>query len=128
MKRDNIEFLIAWLDALRRNDRDALRAGLDANAIWQGLRDEWVCQNADEVVEEFAAGRDRYREIGAVELIGAERHAILHAYGGDVQAVEDIPLPDGIYNVFAISDGRVMRIDDHADRASALVAAGLTDL
>ena len=92
MKRDNIEFLIAWLDALRRDDRDALRARLDPNAIWQGLRDEWVCQNADEVVDEFAAGRDRYGEIGALALIGAEHHAILHVSGGDVQAVEDIPL------------------------------------
>jgi hypothetical protein len=125
MKRDNIEFLIGWLDALRRDDREALRAGLDANAVWQGLRDEWVCHNADEIVEEFAAGRDRYQEIGALELIGGERHAILHAYGGDVQAVEDIPLPDGIYNLFAIEDGRISRIDDFADRRSAFAAAGL---
>jgi hypothetical protein len=125
MKRDNIEFLIGWLDALRRDDREALRAGLDANTVWQGLRDEWVCQNADEIVEEFAAGRDRYQEIGALELIGAERHAILHAYGGDVQAVEDIPLPDGIYNLFAIEGGRISRIDDFADRRSALAAARL---
>jgi ketosteroid isomerase-like protein len=125
MKRDNIEFLIGWLDALRRDDRDALRAALDANAVWQGLRDEWVCRNADEIVEEFAAGRDRYQEIGALELIGAERHAILHAYGGDVQAVEDMPLPDGIYNLFAIEDGRISRIDDFADRRSAVAAARL---
>jgi hypothetical protein len=125
MKRDNIEFLIGWLDALRRDDREALRAGLDANAVWQGLRDEWGCHNADEIVEEFAAGRDRYQEIGALELIGAERHAILHAYGGDVQAVEDIPLPDGIYNLFAIEGGRISRIDDFADRRSALAAARL---
>jgi hypothetical protein len=125
MKRDNIEFLIGWLDALRRDDREALRAGLDPNAIWQALRDEWGCQNADEIVDEFAAGRDRYQEIGALELIGAERHAILHAYGGDVQAVEDIPLPDGIYNLFAIEGGRISRIDDFADRRSALAAARL---
>jgi hypothetical protein len=125
MKRDNIEFLIGWLDALRRDDREALRAGLDANALWQGLRDEWGCHNADEIVDEFAAGRDRYQEIGALELIGAERHAILHAYGGDVQAVEDIPLPDGIYNLFAIEGGRISRIDDFADRRSALAAARL---
>src|SRR4051794_11003655 len=125
MKRDNIEFMIGWLDALRRDERNALRAGLDANVIWQGLRHDWICHNADEVVEAFTAGRERFQEIGALELIGGERHAILHAYGGDVQAVGDIPPPDGIYNVFAIADGRIRRIDDFADRRSAFAAARL---
>ena len=50
----------------------------------------------------------------ALGLIGAERHAILHARGGGALANE---LEDGIYNVFAIEDGRIARIDDFADRA-----------
>jgi hypothetical protein len=37
--------------------------------------------------------------------------------------VEDLALPDGIYNVFALEDGRVTRIDDFADRSQALQAA-----
>jgi ketosteroid isomerase-like protein len=60
--------------------------------------------------------------VDALELIGAERHAILHARGAGALASE---LHDGIYNVFAIEDGRIVRIDDYADRASALRAAGL---
>jgi hypothetical protein len=48
--------------------------------------------------------------------------AILHACGAGVLEIE---LDDGIYNVFAISDGRVTRIDDYAERQAALVAAGL---
>jgi hypothetical protein len=128
MKRDNIEFLIGWLDALRRDDREAMRAALAADAVWQGLREEWRCNSGDEVTEMFAERRDHYGEIAVVELIGAERHAILHAHGGELRAVEDVPLPDGIYNVFAIAGGRITRIDDFAERTGAFKAAGLESL
>jgi hypothetical protein len=62
-------------------------------------------------------------EVDSLKLIGAERHAILHARGGGALARE---LEDGIYNVFAIEHGRIARIDDYADREPALRAAGLT--
>jgi ketosteroid isomerase-like protein len=124
-RRDNIELLIAWLDALRRGDLPALRAGLREDAFWQGLRPEWRCNSGGEIAEHFAARRAHYGEIGVLELIGAEGHAILHAHGGDLRSVEDVPLPDGIYNVFAIEAGQITRIGDFAERAAALAAAGL---
>ena len=127
MKRANIEFLVGWLDALRRHDLEALRALLDSGIVWQGLREEWACHGPDSVVDMFAGQLGAYGEIEAVELIGGERHAILHARGGELTAVEDVPLPDGIYNLFAIEDGKVTRIDDYADRGAALSAAGLSE-
>jgi hypothetical protein len=109
VKRNNIEFLIGLLDALRRDDRGAVRSALKPD-VWQGLRPDLVCHSADEVTEMFVANRDEhYREIDVVELIGAQRHAILHAAGGDVSEVAGIPLPDGMYNVFAIDDGLAVR-------------------
>ena len=123
MKRSSIEFMIGWLDALRRNDLETLTARLDPDVVWQGLREEWVCHGPEEVVDMFTRQRDAYVEIEAIEVIGGDRHAILHASGGDLVAVEDVALPDGIYNVFALEDGRVRRIDDFADRGHALQAA-----
>jgi ketosteroid isomerase-like protein len=127
MKRTNIEFLIGWLDALGRNDLDTLRELLDGAIVWQGLREEWACHGPDAVVDMFASQAGAYGEIEAVELIGGERHVILHARGGELTAVEDVPLPDGVYNLFAIDDGKVTRIDDYADRGAALSAAGLSE-
>jgi ketosteroid isomerase-like protein len=126
MKRTNIEFMIGWLDALRRGDRESLRAMLDPAIVWQGLRDEWSCSGAGAVVDRFAGERRARAQVEAIELIGAERHVILHASGPGVVAIEDIPLRDGIYNVFTIEDGKVTRIDDFADRARALAAAGVS--
>jgi hypothetical protein len=124
MKRDNIEFMVGWLDALRRDDRTSLRATLDPEIVWQGLKEEWVCHGPDEVVDTFTGQRDEAREVDALELIGAEHHAILHARGAGVLEIE---LDDGIYNVFAIEDGRVIRIDDYAERERALAAAQLSE-
>lgn len=125
MKRTNIEFMIGWLDALRRDDHEALKATLEPEIVWQGLREEWSCHGADAVVDTFAGERDARAEIDAIELIGAEHHAILHAHGAGLTAVDDLPLPDGIYNLFTIEDGKVTRIDDFAERGKALSAAGL---
>ena len=125
MKRTNIEFMIGWLDALRRDDVEALKATLEPEIVWQGLREEWSCHGADSVVDTFLGERDARAEIDAIELIGAEGHVILHAHGADLTAVDDLPLPDGIYNLFTIEDGKVSRIDDFADRGKALSAAGL---
>jgi ketosteroid isomerase-like protein len=125
VKRTNIEFMIGWLDTLRRDDLEALKAMLEPDIVWQGLREEWACHGADEVVDTFAGERDARAEIDAIELIGAERHAILHAHGAGLTAVDDLPLPDGIYNLFTIEDGKVTRIDDFAERGKALATAGL---
>jgi hypothetical protein len=43
MKRKNIETLLAWLDALRRGDREAVSGTLEADIVWQGVRDDLVC-------------------------------------------------------------------------------------
>jgi len=127
MKRTTIEFMIGWLDALRRDDVEALKATLAPDVVWQGLRDEWACHGPDAVIDTFAGEREAMQEIGAIELIGADGRVILHASGGDIVAIEDFPLPDGIYNVFTLEAGTITRIDDYADRHDALTAAGLHD-
>ena len=125
MKRTTIEFMVGWLDALRRDDVQALKATLAPDVVWQGLRDDWACQGSEAVIHTFAGEREAKQEIGALELIGSDDHAILHASGGDVVAIEDVPLPDGIYSVFTLDAGTITRIDDYADRHDALTAAGL---
>ena len=125
MRRNNIEFMIGWLDALRRDDVASLEEALHPQIVWQGLREDLACHGSREVVEVFVRQRDARAELDALELIGAERGSIMHAHGGDVREVAGIPLPDGIFNVFTIESGKAVRIDDFAERGQALAAAGL---
>ena len=127
MKRTTIEFMIGWLDALRREDVDVLEAKLAPDVVWQGVRDEWACHGAGSVIDTFLGEREAKQEIGAIELIGGEDHVILHASGGDIVAIEDVPLPDGIYNVFALDADTIIRIDDYTNRHDALTAAGVNE-
>jgi hypothetical protein len=126
MKRHNLEVMIAWLDALHRRDLDALRAALDAAVVWHGLRADLSCHGPDAVIAGFLAARDEGDDIDALELIAGPTHVVLGARGAGLQEIAGVALHGEIYNVFAITNGTITRIQDYADRADALTAAGLT--
>jgi ketosteroid isomerase-like protein len=123
MKRQNLELILAWLDALRRRDLQALRAALDPAIVWQGLRDDLSCDGPNEVVAGFVSARDEGYEIDSLELIPAPRHVVLGVRRSDLRELDGIPLHGEIYNVFTIADQKITRIEDHADRERALAAA-----
>ena len=72
------------------------------------------------------AARDEGYDIDALELIPAPTHVVLGARRAGLEEVAGVPLHGEIYNVFSITDGTVTRIEDYAERADALTAAGLT--
>lgn len=117
MKRKNIETLLAWLDALRRGDREAIADALAADIVWQGVGDDLVCHGRAEVADVFEAAMSEAFDVEALELIGAERHAILHARLPGTVEVAGVLFDEGVYNVFAIADGAITRIDDHTPGA-----------
>ncbi len=125
MKRENIEVLLAWLDALRRADRDAMTTMLDPGVVWQGARQDLACHGPEEVSHGFGAALDEGLDVEALELIGADAHAVLHATLPEPVEVADIVFAEGVYNAFAIADGKITRIDDYTRRCDALAAVGL---
>ena len=102
MKRHNLELMIAWLDALRRRDVQALSERLDPQTAWQGIRPELVCHGREEVIQTFVAQRDDNYDVDALELIGAPDHAILHARLTEPRRIGDVEVKDGMYNVLRI--------------------------
>lgn len=125
MKRHNLEVIIAWLDGLRRRDLQALRAALDPAIVWQGVREDLFCHGPDDVVAGFLAARDEGYDIDALELIPAPAHVVLGVRRAELREIDGTPLHGEIYNVFAVTDGTITRIDDYADRDAALAAAEL---
>jgi hypothetical protein len=49
---ENIKTILAdWLDALRRHDFATLERRMDPEVFWQGVREDFVCENRDEAME-----------------------------------------------------------------------------
>jgi hypothetical protein len=69
--------------------------------------------------------RDDQIEIDRLELIGAERGAILAFHRRDTWKVADIEIRRAMYHALEIQDDRITKINDYAERAEALAAAGI---
>jgi limonene-1,2-epoxide hydrolase len=125
VKRNNIEFLWGWFDALRRRDTEAMAAALDPGVVWHGVRPDLVCHGPAEVIAAFLAAYDANQEIDSLELLGGDGHIALGARAPDL-AIDDVDTGGEIYNVFTIEGHKITRIEDYLKRQDALAAAGIT--
>jgi ketosteroid isomerase-like protein len=122
--QENLEaVMIDFFGALRRGDFEAAAGLLDPEVSWRGLREEWVCHGREEVVDTFRWGLEQRREIDALEFTRGGEHVVLGARGPNIGPAEE-PLGQ-IFNVFALRDGRIVRIEDYRGRSEALEAAGV---
>ena len=49
---ENIKTILAdWLDALRRHDFATVERRMDPQVFWQGIREDFICENRDEAME-----------------------------------------------------------------------------
>jgi ketosteroid isomerase-like protein len=124
--QQNLEIvMIDFLGALRRGDFDAAAGLLDSSVVWHGLREEWACRGREEVIDTFRWGLHEHRDVDALEFLRAGDRVVMGARGPTLTEIGDEPLDGQIFNVFAVRDGRIVRIDDYRHRVEALSAAGI---
>jgi ketosteroid isomerase-like protein len=124
--QENLEtVMIDFFGALRRGDFEAAAGLLDPDVSWQGLREEWICNGREEVIDTFRWGLEQRREIDALEFTRGGEQVVLGARGPSIGTAEE-PL-DQIFNVFTLRDGRIVRIDDYRGRREALTTAGVAE-
>jgi hypothetical protein len=124
--QENLEtVMIDFFGALRRADFEAAAELLDPDVSWQGLRAECVCHGREEVIDTFRWGLEQRREIDALEFTRGGEQVVLGARGPNIGPAEE-PLAQ-IFNVFALREGRIVRIDDYRGRREALTAAGVAE-
>jgi uncharacterized cupin superfamily protein len=116
VRRRNLELLIAWLDAARRGDRDAMRAMLADDATWQGVRTEWRCETPGEVIDMWLERSEALIDLETVELAADDDRAVLSLRAPSLAQV-DPRLRLGLHIAFEIdADGRVTHLVDNAFR------------
>ena len=120
----NLETVIFdYLGALREGNQEAVRAVLDPNVTWQGLHEDWVCHGPDEVIETLQEGLRLRRDVAALEFVRAGSRLVMGVRGPSLDEVGGEPLDGQIFNVFTLSNGKIVRIEDYRLRADALKAA-----
>ena len=124
----NLERLVrGWLCGLARGDLDTLRELIDPDMMWQGIREEFVCNGRDKVLLQLRDELERLPRVEALEVIAGEDSVVLGARSHDLTDVGEVPIPGQIFTVFRFCDGRIVRADDYVERAEALRAAGATE-
>jgi hypothetical protein len=122
---DNIKIILAdWLDALRRNDLDAMERRMAPEVFWQGIREDFVCEDRGEAMELV---REQQREdygVEALELVGTEENVVLGVRSSQLQEVGGVPLGGQIFQVFTLREGVIVRVDEYERRGEALAAGG----
>ena len=74
----NIEIVFAdWLDAQRRGDVEAMAARLAPGVVHQGVRDELVCRNRDQVLANVRGRGGRVPPVEALELLAAGDYVVM---------------------------------------------------
>jgi hypothetical protein len=125
VKRQNIEVVLGFLDAIRRRDHEAAAEFLDPEIVWQGVVPDLGCRSPGEVLGIFLGRRDDQIEVDRLELIGAQRGAVFAVDRPEVWEVAGVEIRGAMYHAVEGNEGRITRIADHADRTEALTAAGL---
>ena len=124
---DNIKTILAdWLDALRRHDLDTIERRMAPEVFWQGVREDFVCENRDEALEMLRGQRREKHGVEALELVATEEKVVLGVRSSQLREIGDVPLGGQIFQVFTLrqSDGRIVRVDEYTRRGEALAAAG----
>jgi hypothetical protein len=122
---DNIKTILAdWLDALRRHDLEAVERRMAPDVFWQGIREDFVCEDREEAMELLREQQREEHGVEALELVATEEKVVLGVRSTQLQEVGGVPLGGQIFQVFTLRDGVIVRVDEYERRSEALAAAG----
>jgi ketosteroid isomerase-like protein len=126
LQQDNLAVVVAWLDAMRRGDLQAVDTLFAPEVVWRGVPAEAVCRDRREVLD-MLAGRieEGFDSVDALELVAGEDAVVLGIRSPDLNEIGEQPLPGQLFNVFNLRDGRIVAARDYAERGVALEAAGV---
>lgn len=121
---DNIKTILAgWLDALRRNDLDAMEQRMAPDVFWQGIREDFVCEGREEAMELLREQQREEHGVEALELVGTEEKVMLGVRSIQLQEVGGVALGGQIFQVFTLREGIIVRVDEYERRGEALAGA-----
>lgn len=120
-----MQVVFALLDARRRHDIAAVSELLDPAVVHQGVTEELVCNNRDEVLHNVRRSfKSNDEALDHLELVATGDSVIVGLSGSRFRAAPWAHLGDSLFIVHTVRDGRVVLMRDYISRAAAFAAAG----
>jgi limonene-1,2-epoxide hydrolase len=126
----NIDIVLGGLaDAMRSRDPERIAEFLGPDLVWEGVEPGLRCDGRQQAMSVI---RNRFAAapftVQAVEAIEAGQHVIVGLRGPGFNGTPgDLETVGQIFNVFTLSDGKVVRWRDFLTRREALAAANAED-
>jgi hypothetical protein len=125
MAQTPMQVVFTLLDARRRRDIDGVRAVLHPEVVHQGVTDELVCQDREQVLTNVRSGFQQDDDgIDHLELVDAGERVVVGLAGPRFRDVPWAPLDGQLFIVHTVQEGLVVRMHDYLKRAEAMAAAG----
>jgi hypothetical protein len=122
----NLEVVLAgWIDALRRDDLEAMQRYLHPEVVWQGLRDDLGCPDRAHVLDNIRERAGRLPEVAGIDLSSEGDQVLLGVRSPDFTELVGELLDGELFNLFTISDGLIVRMQDFKTREQAAEAMRL---
>lgn len=119
----NLEVVLAgWIDGRRRNDLDTIERYLHPDVVWRGLREDLVCSDREQVLENVRAVEGRFPEVEGIELATDGDQLLLGVRSPDFTEMFGELLEGAIFNVFTIRDRLIVRMEEFKTREQAAEA------
>jgi ketosteroid isomerase-like protein len=119
-----MQVVFALVEARRHHDIDAVTALLDPGVVHQGVTEELVCNNRDEVLHNVRRSFQRADGVDHLELVSAGDSVILGVSGSQFRDAPWAALGAQLFIVHTVRDGRVVLMRDFVSRSDAFRAAG----
>lgn len=119
-----MQVVFALFDARRRHDLGAVTSLLDAAVVHEGVTEELVCHNRDEVLHNIRRSFQRDDGVDHLEIVASGDSVIVGISGSRFRDAPWAELGDQLFIVHTVRDGRVVRMRDFVSRADAFRAAG----
>jgi ketosteroid isomerase-like protein len=117
VRNDNLEIVFAgWVDALRRNDLEAIERHVHPDAVWQGLRPDLVCGDRAAILANVGQNQGWLPDVEAVALSAQGDQVLFSVRSPDLVEVAGEELDEAVHQVFTLTDGLIVRIDEYRAR------------